>query len=167
MARRNLDGRYRNNNLPKTLPNSILISRWVELETVTLRVMGLSLGEIARRLTAKGRGTQPAMNPVPAEVTFPANYSITASACAKALKRALDREPRIEARTLVQVTIKRTEELFLSLQSDIRRGDTKAITAATRVLALQMNIVRPDSMELSLPATRKTPEKISSGVVGM
>jgi hypothetical protein len=160
MARRNLDGRYKNNNLPTTIPNSILIARWVESEALALKLLGLSLAAIATRIAAIVRGTQMSITPLPPGIIFPDNYKITAAGCHKAIRRALNREPRVGADLLVQFIMQRTDDLYLALQPAIRRQDTKAIIAAARVLDLQASIGGAKSGKFAAPAPRQPePEK--------
>jgi hypothetical protein len=167
MPRRNLDGRFRNNNVPKSTPNSILIARWVECEVLALSLLGRGLAEIAKRVGAVGHGSQIAVSPLPQGIAFPDRYKISPQACGKALTRALEREPRIRVREFAQIWMKRSEELYFALQQAIRGGDVKAITAARGVLALQLKFVGPESMKLSFSAAREPDQEISSGVVGL
>jgi hypothetical protein len=106
-----------------------------------MRLAGLdSFGAVARHVTSVGRGEERALTPIPPELTFPPNYTISAQACYKALNRALDREPRLSIEKLRKVNLQRCERFLLALQASIRDGDAKAIVAAVRVLEHQASI---------------------------
>lgn len=153
MARRSLDGRYRNTNQPTSVPNSILIARWVEKEVLAAKLLGVStFASIAAHIVAVARGNQIAMTSLPPGIVFPGNYNITAAGCHKALNRALNREPRVAAEQLAQIILQRSDELFLALQPAIRRQETKAIQTAARVLDLQARIGGTKSGGFTTPA---------------
>ena len=156
---RNLDGRYRNHNLPMKMPNSILIARWVESEALALKLLGLSFAAIATRIVAIARGTQMPMTLLPPAIGFPDHYKITAAGCHKAVRRALNREPRVGADLLAQIILQRSDDLYLSLQPAIRREDTKAILTAVRVLELQANIAGANGKLPAPPTPEPEPEE--------
>jgi hypothetical protein len=158
VARRNLDGRYRNNNEAKTPPPSIVIARWTEGEVLALKVLGLTFAQIAARIIAISRGVQLPMTPLPAGIAFPENFRISPSGCHKSLNRALSREPRAGADLLSEILMHRTEDLFLLLQPMLRRGDPKAVMAAVRVLELQANIGLAKGKLSAQAATKPEPK---------
>ena len=140
MARRNYDGTFRNNNKPTKVSDSIQIARWVDTEVLRLKQLGLSYPAIAKRITEVGRGEQRAMTPRPNGIDFPPNYKISVTACRKAFRRALEREPTEAADKLRCLYTQRAEEMILALQPGIQKGDPRAIRAAVCVLEFQAKI---------------------------
>jgi hypothetical protein len=64
----------------------------------------------------------------------------------------MEREPSFEAREHRRLDTDRCEEMFLSLQPAIKKGDPKAIEAGVRVLTLKAKVVGyepPGKLELS------------------
>ena len=139
--KRHPDGRFRGNRAKIELTPKVLISRWVEQEVIRLKMMGASFEAIAGLLTQAGRGEFVPTVSLPSGVTFPPGYSISKMGCCKAYQRALDREPSLEAREHRRLDIDRSEELYLSLQPGIKKGDPKAIEAAVRVLNHKAKII--------------------------
>jgi hypothetical protein len=140
-VKRHPDGRFRGNRAKSELTPKVLISRWVEQQVIRLKIMGASFEAIAGLLTQSGRGDfVPTVCP-PSGVTFPPGYSISKMGCCKAYRRALDREPSLEAREHLKTDIARSEELYLSLQPGIKKGDPKAIEAAIRILNHKAKII--------------------------
>jgi hypothetical protein len=139
--KRQPDGRFRGNRAKIELTDKVLISRWVEREVIRFKRMGASFEAIAHLLTQAGRGKfVPTVSP-PQDVTFPPGYSISKMGCCKAYRRGLEREPSFEAREHRRLDTDRCEELFLSLQPGITKGDPKAIEAGVRVLALKAKVI--------------------------
>ena len=97
MSARNPDGRFRNHNKPIVLSPDMLRSRWVEGEVLRLKRLGFSYEAIAPQITEVGRGQRAPLTPLPEDVTFPPDYTITAMGCHAALKRAQRRAPKSEA----------------------------------------------------------------------
>lgn len=159
---RNCDGTFRNNNKSAVVRNSILIARWIEGEVVRLKILGVSFTEIAKQIIAVGRGRQRPLTPLPPEINFPADYSISIAACQKAFRRAIEREPKLGARELRRLFTKRGEALLLALQPAIQKGDVKAIVAAVRVLTFQATInnvaAAPEIQELPAPTPEPKPQ---------
>jgi hypothetical protein len=139
--KRHPDGRFRGNRAKIELTPKVLISRWVEQQGIRLKTMGASFETIARLLTQAGRGEFVPTVSLPPGVTFPLGYSITKMGCYKAYRRALDREPSLEAREHRRLDIDRCEELYLSLQPGIKKGDPKAIEAGVRVLNHKAKVI--------------------------
>jgi len=151
--KRHPDGRFRGNRAPIEVSNQIQIARWVERETVRLKKMGISSFEtIADLLTKSGRGQHVPTVVPPEGVTFPADYSISRMGCWKAYRRRMEKEPSLEAREHRKLDTERLEELFLSLQPAIKKGDAKAIEAGVRVLSLKAKVLgyeAPNKLELT------------------
>jgi hypothetical protein len=154
MSRRNPGGTFRNNNMPTTISQRTIIARWVDAEALALKIRGFTFQRIADQITDVGRGMQRPATPLPPALAFPPNYSITAVACYKALKRALQREPQLSKHRLLQLIGQRTEQLYLACQAAIERGDPKAILVALRVLELQANVNCLNSNNRSNPPVR-------------
>src|SRR5262249_12488196 len=151
--KRHPDGTFRGNRSPSEISSKIEIARWVERETLRLKKMGVSSFEtIADLLTKCGRGQHvPTVLP-PDGVTFPPGYRISRMGCWKAYHRRMEKEPSLEAREHRKLDTERLEELYLSLQPAIKRGDAKAIEASVRVLSLKAKVLgyeSPHKLEVS------------------
>ena len=85
MARRNLDGTYKNNNTASRVSNRTLIARWVEAEVLETKQFVVSFAHAARHITAVVRGQEPPLIPLFPGITFPSDYRISAAACHKAI----------------------------------------------------------------------------------
>jgi hypothetical protein len=72
--------------------------------------------------------------------------------CCKAYRRRMEHEPSLEAQEHRRLDIDRLEELYLSLQPRIKKGDSKAIEVAARILMLKSKII-----------SYQTPSKIAGG----
>ena len=92
------------------------------------------------RHDAVARGKQAPITPLLLQIVFPDDYTITIAGCAKAVSRALRREPKLGADQLAQLLMHRSEELYFSLQAAARSGDVKAILAAVRLLEFQASL---------------------------
>jgi hypothetical protein len=149
--KRQPDGRFRANRSAIQVSNKILISRWVEREVIRLKRMGMTFETIADLLSRAGRGELVPTVSLPEDVSFPPDYTITKMGVCKAYRRRMEREPSLEAREHRLLDIARLEELLLSLQPGIKRGDYKAIEVAVRVLMQKGKIVgyeTPSKIEL-------------------
>src|SRR5215469_16443161 len=134
--KRQPDGRFRGNRAKIQVNDKVLIGRWVETQVIRLKRMGVASFEtIADLLTRAGRGEFVPTVSLPEGVTFPADYSITKMGACKAYQRRMEREPSFEAREHRRLDTDRCEEMFLSLQPGIKKGDPRAIEAGVRVLA--------------------------------
>jgi hypothetical protein len=157
--KRHADGRFRGNRSPIENSNKLEIARWVERETLRLKKMGVSSFEtIADFLTRCGRGQHVPTVVPPDSVTFPPDYSISRMGCWKAYRRRMEREPSLEAREHRKMDTERLEDLYLSLQPGIRKGDAKAIEAGVRVLTLKARVLGYESpQKLELTGTAGAP----------
>jgi hypothetical protein len=72
---------------------------------------------------------------LPDDVTFPPDFKISRQAVYKAIKRAIGREPGLEAEELRKLDNARSEELWLNLQPAIRKGQPRAIEVGVKVLS--------------------------------
>src|ERR1700738_2294732 len=89
---RNSDGSIvrRKGDKPKLMPRTE-IARWVEVNAVRMRRIGLSFQKIAETLTAAGRGGDTAdVEMPPAGVQFPMDYSITPLGVYQAYAKVID-----------------------------------------------------------------------------
>ncbi len=109
-------------------------SRWIESETIYLKRVGLSFDAIAEQINRIARGQAQAMTAIPDGVTFPPNYRISRQACHKAFRRAIAREPALEAEELRKLDRARSEEMYLNLQPGIRKGNPRAVEVGVKVL---------------------------------
>ncbi len=130
--KRNSDGTFRGPRQPRVMSESTQRARWIETETLQLNQMRLSLRAIADQITLIGSGEAQPLNPVPAVITFPADYSISHEAVAKRIRQALARAPALAAEELRKIDHARAEEVFLNLQPMIRRGSLRAVEGRTQ-----------------------------------
>lgn len=132
---RNLDGTWRSMRKATIVSVAVRRARWVEAETIRLKRMGFfSFEEIAEHITHVGRGqAQPMV--VTSDISFPADYQISRQACHRAFKKALAREPALEVVELRKLDTQRCEEMYLSLQPAIRKGDPPAVAVGVKVLS--------------------------------
>jgi hypothetical protein len=126
---RNSDGTIRQTNKPRLLTNRSLIARWVEAETMHLKRLGMSYQVIADHIMGVAQGQQMAMEPIPQDVQFPEAYRIS-----------IVRLPNAEAVELRRLDTERCEDMFLSLQSGIRKGDPRSVEVGVKVLAHKAEI---------------------------
>ncbi len=135
MSTRNPDGRFRNLNQPIVLSSEMLRAQWVEIEAMRLKRDGLSYEAVAQSITQVGRGLQPPVTPLLDGIHFPPDYKISATACHKAVRRALRRSPALEAYEMRRLDTERCEELYHCLTAGIQQGDPQSTRAAVSVLA--------------------------------
>ena len=131
---RNSDGTMRRTSRPKVLTNRSIIARWVEAETLHLKRLGMGYQAIADHIVEVAQGRQKAMAPVPQDAQFPERYQISMQAVHRAFRRAIVRLPNAEAAELRKLDSERLEEMFLSLQAGIRKGDPRSIEVGVKVL---------------------------------
>ena len=134
---RNSDGTIRGANKPKRLTNRSGIAHWVEAETLHLKRLGMGYQAIAEHITAVAHGDQKAIVPIPQDIQFPEEYRISMQAVHRAFRRAIVRLPNAEAAQLRKLDSERLEDMFLSLQAGIRKGDPRSIEVGVKVLAHQ------------------------------
>jgi len=110
-------------------------ARWVEAEVVHLKRMGLSFEAAAIQIGRIGRGQAQAItHPLPDGLSFPSNYEISRQACQKAFQKAISREPSMAVEEFRKLDTARSEEMFLNLQTGIRKGNPRCIEVGIRLL---------------------------------
>jgi hypothetical protein len=137
---RNSDGTIRQTNKPRLLTNRSIIARWVEAETLHLKRLGMSLQVIADHIVAVAHGQQQAMVPTPELTPFPQEYRISAQAVHRAFRRGIARLPNTEAEAYRKLDTERCEDMFLSLQPGIRKGDPRSVEVGVKVLVHKAEI---------------------------
>jgi hypothetical protein len=140
MRKRNADGTWRSARKAIKISERVRIARWVEAEILRLKRLGLSFDDIAEQITKIGRGTAQAMVTLPDRIRFPPDYRISRQACCKAFRRAITREPNLAAHEMRLVDTERCENMFLALQSGIRKGDPRSIEVGVKVLSHRAEI---------------------------
>src|SRR5450759_2262043 len=137
---RNSDGTIRQTNKPGVLTNRSIIARWVEAETLHLKQLGMSYQAIADHIGRVAHGQQQAMVPIPEHASFAEDYRISVQAIHRAFKRGMARLPNAEAVELRKLDSERCEDMFLSLQPGIRKGDPRSVEVGVKVLAHKAEI---------------------------
>jgi hypothetical protein len=137
---RNSDGTIRRTNKARQVANRTIVARWVEAETLHLKQLGMSYQLIAGHIVEVVHGRQQAMVPMPEHEQFPADYRISAQAVHRAFRRGIARLPNAEAVELRKLDSERCEDMFLSLQPGIRKGDPRSVEAAVKVLTHKAEI---------------------------
>jgi hypothetical protein len=127
-------------NQAKRLTNRSIIARWVETETLRLKRLGMGYKAIAEHLVRVAQMHQKAMAPIPAGAHFPKDYSISMQAVHRAFRRAIVRLPNAQAVELRTLDTERCEDMFLSLQPGIRKGDPRSVEVGVKVLAHKAEI---------------------------
>lgn len=117
-----------------SISEAVRRARWVEAETLYLKRKGLSFEQIAGQIARVGRGQVQAMVAIPDGITFPPDYTISRQACHKAFRKAIAREPSLEVEELRKVDNARSEEIFLTLQPLIQKGNLRAVEVGIKVL---------------------------------
>lgn len=138
--KRQLDGRFRGVRQPVKLSEVSIRARWVEAEVMALKEIGLSFAAIAERITQVGRGLKPPHTPLPENVIFGPDYSITRQAVHKVWVKGISRTPALNAEQHRKLNNDRAEHLWLNLQTAVRDGDTHAAATAVKVLAHQAKL---------------------------
>jgi hypothetical protein len=137
---RNSDGTVRRTDKPRLLTNRSIVARWVEAETLHLKRLGMSYGSIADHIVAVARSQQQAMVPIPEHASFSTEYIISAQAVHRAFQRGIARLPNTEAEAYRKLDTERCEDMFLSLQPGIRKGDPRSVEVGVKVLAHKAEI---------------------------
>ena len=137
---RNSDGTIRQTNRPRVLTNRSIIARWVEAETLHLKRLGMSFQVIADHIVAVALGQQQAMVPVPEHEPFTQEYSISTQAVHRAFRRGIARLPNTEAEAYRKLDSERCEDMYLSLQPGIRKGDPRSVEVGVKVLVHKAEI---------------------------
>jgi hypothetical protein len=112
----------------------VIKARWIEAITIRLKKMGLSFDEVAEQITLVGRGRAHPIIAIPEGLTFPKDYTISRQACHKAFKKAIGREPAIEAEEFRKLDTARCEEMLMNLQPAIRKGNPRAVEVGVKLL---------------------------------
>lgn len=131
---RNSDGTLRHANQPRLLTNRSIVARWIEAETLHLKRLGMSYGTIADHIVKVAHGHQQAMVPIPEDAQFTNDYSISAQAVHKAFRRGIAGLPNTEAEAYRKLDTERCEDMYLSLQPGIRKGDPRSVEVGVKVL---------------------------------
>lgn len=150
--KRQPDGRFRGNRQAVIVRADFLRARWMEAEIVRLKTLGFSYQQIAERIGLIACGLAPAMVPVPDEVSFPPNFSITKQAVHKAFTKALSREPTLAVEDFRKLDNARTEDMLVHLQPGIQKGNTRSIEVGVKILDHTAKIngyARPERHELT------------------
>jgi hypothetical protein len=166
MTKRQPDGKWRSRRQAVVISAAVLRARWIEAEALHLKVMGLSFQAIAEHLTRVGHSQTQPLTKISEGVTFPPDYKISRQACFKAVQKTLGRETALRVEQLRKIDNARSEELFLNLQPDVRKGKVPAIVAAVKVLdhAARINnlAAAPRSHEL---ISEKSGPRLKPGMV--
>jgi hypothetical protein len=134
MMKRQPDGRWRNTREAVVVSEAVMRARWIEAETIHLKKMGLSFDAISEQITRVGRGQAHPVVAVPDGLKFPPDYAISRQACHKAFKKAIGREPAIEAEEFRKLDTARCEEMLMNLQPGIRKGNVRSVEVGIKVL---------------------------------
>jgi hypothetical protein len=109
-------------------------ARWIEATTIRFKKMGLSFDEIAEQITLVGRGKAHPVVAIPEGLTFPPDFTISRQACHKAFRKAIKREPSMEAEEMRKLDTARCEEMFMNLQPGIRKGNVRSVEVGIKVM---------------------------------
>src|ERR1700722_7297322 len=140
MKKRSADGTFRSARRALRVSERIRIARWVEAQTLRLKWLGLSFDAIAEQITKFGRGEAGATATMPDEVPFPPDYHISRQACCKAFRKAIMREPSLLTEEMRVIDTGRCEDMYLSLQPGIRKGDPRSVEVGVKVFAHEAEI---------------------------
>ena len=80
------------------------------------------------------------MVPIPEQVQFTQEYSVSAQAIHRAFHRGIARLPNTEAEAFRKLDTERCEDMYLSLQPGIRKGDPRSVEVGVKVLAHKAEI---------------------------
>lgn len=119
---------------------AVLRARWIDATTIHLKKMGLSFDAISEQITRTGRGQAHPIVAVPEGLKLPADYTISRPACNKAFKKAICREPAIEAEEFRKLDTARCEEMLMNLQPGIRKGNVRSVEGGSRCWAIPPKI---------------------------
>jgi hypothetical protein len=113
---------------------AVIRARWLEAEVLHLKRMGISYEAIAEQITRVGHGRAQPLVALSTGMKFPDDFQVSRQACHKALKRALGREPTLAAEEFRKIDTARCEDMFLNLQTGVRKGNPRAVEASVKVL---------------------------------
>jgi hypothetical protein len=131
---RNDDGTFGRANAPSRTTDRTSIARWAEDEVVQRKIGGGSFSNIADAVSKAGRGEIASRIPRPEGVKFPADYSISGRAAAKAFGRRNTREPSQTPEELRALIYLRLENILLVLQPGLQRGQPRSVARGITVL---------------------------------
>src|SRR5580704_1484508 len=137
---RNSDGTIRHTNKPRSLTNRSIVARWIEAETLHLKRIGMSFEMIADHIVAVAHKRQLAMVPIPEHAPFAEEYRISSQAVHRAFQRGIARLPNTEAEAYRKLDTERCEDMYLSLQPGIRKGDPRSVEVGVKVLVHKAEI---------------------------
>jgi hypothetical protein len=100
----------------------------------------MSYGAIADHIVKVAYGHQQAMVPISEDAQFTNDYSISAQAVYRAFRRGIARLPNTEAEAYRKLDTERCEDMFLSLQPGIRKGDPRSVEVGVKVLVHKAEI---------------------------
>lgn len=149
---RNSDGTLRQTNQPRLVTERSIVARWIEAESLHLKRLGMSYAVIADHIVKTAHGQQQAMVPIPEHVRFSDDYSISAQAVHRAFRRGIARLPNTEAEAYRKLDTERCEDMFLSLQPGIRKGDPRSVEVGVKVLVHKAEIngyIAPTKVEMT------------------
>ena len=148
--KRNPDGTYRNARHPIVISDRIIVARWVSAEIMACKRKGLSMAAISNHITRVGQGLEQSLSPFPDGNAFPPDYRISESAIYKGYRKAMERQPAIDAEVYRKEDTARLEDMYLKLQPGISNGDPRHIDTAVRVLTHKAKLngyaVAPDQV---------------------
>jgi hypothetical protein len=133
--KRNPDGTYRNARHPIVISARFIVGRWVSAEIMACKRKGLSMAAISNHISRVGQGLEQSLSPFPDGIAFPPDYRISESAIYKGYRKAMERQPAIDAAIHRKEDTARLEDMYLKLQPGISNGDPRHIDAGVRVLA--------------------------------
>lgn len=111
-----------------------LIAKWVRAETLSLKRTGYSLDAVAAHITQVGRGQVKPKVPLPPNVNFPLDYSISMKSIAQALKRALAEIVPLSQQEMRELLNQRLRDMLVKLQPRIQEGNLEAVRVARGVI---------------------------------
>jgi hypothetical protein len=138
--KRQPDGTFRGVRQPVKLSEVSIRASWVEAEVMALKEVGVSFEAVAEHITQVGRGLKSPHTPLPDNVVFPADYSISRQAVHKVWVKGISRTPALNADLHRRLNNERTERLWMNLQPAIRKSDGQAVNSAIKLLAHQAKL---------------------------
>ena len=112
----------------------------MESEALHLKQLGMSFRAIAEHIVRVAQGREKAMMEVPEGALFEEKYHISAQAVHRAFQRGIARLPNTEAAAYRKLDTERCEDMFLSLQPGIRKGDPRSVEVGVKVLVHKAEI---------------------------
>jgi hypothetical protein len=140
MNPRQPDGTFRGPNQPAKLSEASIKARWIEAETLALKKAWVSYEDIATHIARVASGEDKPVKPLPVGLIFKPGYSISKQAVQQKFVKALARERATNVEEFRQLASAQGEECLKYLQPSIRKGDTQAISAATKVIGMMAKL---------------------------